>query len=222
MGWEAAALAAVLAVVPALWLRTRRYRRSDDEGQRTLSPWVLPPAAAMLTLLALPFDGGVPLVVAGTGVLALVWGLTCAFVDLEVRRLPDVLTLPAYPAAAVLLTLASFLEGDWSALLRAAAAAGTAVAAFLLLALLSLLVSPGGSGLGLGDVKLAGVLAGLLAWSSWTAAVFGLLAGFAIGALVAAVLLLTRRAGRRSSFSYGPSLLAGAYLAALLLTGSPR
>ena len=72
---------------------------------------------------------------------ALVWGLVLAFIDLDVRRLPDWLTLPAYPVAAVLLALCSAATGD-RALLRAAACAGLAVVVFLLAALLS----PGAEG----------------------------------------------------------------------------
>ena len=54
--------------------------------------------------------------------------------------------------------------------------------------------TPDTEGLGLGDVKLAGTLGGLLGWIGWWNALYGLLTGFLLGGLVAAVLLLTRRA----------------------------
>ena len=48
-------------------------------------------------------------------------GVALAFIDLDVRRLPDVLTLPAYPVTGALLALASVLGGSWDSFLRAAA-----------------------------------------------------------------------------------------------------
>jgi len=216
MGWWCALLAALLGLVSSWWLRTRRYRYEDDEVQRTLSPWWLPGVAVVGTVLGLPFYAGVPTPVGVTYVVALVWAVTLAFIDLEVRRLPDVLTLPAYPVAAVLLATCSGSSGEWLPLARAAACAGVAVAAYFLL----VLVSPGGSGLGWGDVKLAGVLAGLLGWFSWYNALLGLLTGFIVGGLAAAVLLLSGRAGRTSHLSFGPAMVVGAYLWALLLPSS--
>jgi leader peptidase (prepilin peptidase)/N-methyltransferase len=141
-------------------------------------------------------------------VLALVWAVVLALVDLEVKRLPDALVLPAYPVVAVLLALCSAVTGDGSALLRAATCAGAAVACFLLAAL----ASPVADGLGLGDVKLAGVLGALLGWLGWYEALMGLLTGFVIGALLAMVLLVLRRVRRSGSIPLGPAMLAGAYV----------
>ena len=202
-------LAAALA---AGWLRRRRYRIPEDTVHRPLPAWLLPVLAAAGAILAAPFYLGRPPVVILTYAAALLWGLVLAFIDLDVRRLPDWLTLPAYPVAAVLLALCSAATGDWTAWYRAAACAGLAVVTFLLAALLS----PGAEGLGLGDVKLAGTLGGLLGWFGWPSALYGLLTGFILGGLVAAVLLISRRADRRSHLSFGPALIAGAYLWAVL------
>ena len=175
------------------------YRIPEDTVHRTLPAWLLPVLAAVGALVAAPFYLGQPPVVIITYGAALVWGLVLAFIDLDVRRLPDWLTLPAYPVAAVLLALCSAATGDRAApggrLRRARGGrvpAGRAAVA-------------GGQGLGLGDVKLAGTLGGLLGWWGWWTALYGLLTGFILGGLVAAVLLVSRRADRKSHLSFGPA-----------------
>ena len=202
-------LAATLA---AAWLGRRRYRIPEDTVHRTLPAWLLPVLAAVCAIVAAPFYLGHPPVVVLTYAAALLWGLVLAFIDLDVRRLPDWLTLPAYPVAAVLLALCSAATDDWPAFYRAAACAGLAVVVFFLVAL----VSPGAEGLGLGDVKLAGTLGGLLGWWGWQPALYGLLTGFVLGGVAAAALLVSRRADRRSHLSFGPALIAGAYVWAVL------
>lgn len=212
MVWASAAAAAALASVVALWLRQRPYLRADDTLYLQISPWWLPVLAGLGVLGAGAFDGQRPPLVAATYALALVWALTLALIDAEVRRLPDALVLPAYPVAGALLTACSATMGDWPSLLTAAACAGGAVAVFLALAL----VSPGAEGLGLGDVKLAGVLGALLGWLDWINAVMGLLTGFVLGGLAALVLLLTKRADRKSRMSFGPAMILGAYVWCIL------
>lgn len=193
----------------------------DDVVHRALPRWWVPVAAALATAVSAPFFAGQPAIVRACYLAALLWGLVLVHIDLRVRRLPDPLVLPAYPAVALALTGCSALTGRWTALGEAAASAGVAVLAFLLLAL----YSPGGAGgLGLGDVKLAGVLAALLGWFDWRAAAAGLGAGFVIGGLLAAVLLVARRVDRRSHIAFGPAMIGGAYLtvlAAAALTGEP-
>jgi leader peptidase (prepilin peptidase)/N-methyltransferase len=206
--WAYPAAITLAAALAAWWLGRRRYRIAEDTIHRTLPAWLLPVVAAVAAVVAAPFYLGRPPVVVITYGAALVWGLVLAWIDLDVRRLPDFLTLPAYPVAAGLLAWCSAATGDREALLRAAACAGLAVLVFFLAALFS----PGAEGLGLGDVKLAGTLGGLLGWWSWSTALYGLVTGFVLGGLVAAALLVSRRADRRSYLSFGPALIAGAYV----------
>ena len=212
MNWVYPVATTLAAGVAAWWLSRRRYRRHDDTVHRTLPAWLLPVLAAVASVVAAPFYLGRPAVVIITYAAALVWGLVLAFIDLDVRRLPDWLTLPALPIAAGLLAACSAVTGDWPAIARAAACAGIAVLTFFGAALLS----PGAEGLGLGDVKLAGTLGGLLGWIGWWNALYGLLTGFVLGGLVAVVLLLSRRADRKSHLSFGPAMIAGGYLWAVL------
>ena len=134
-------------------------------------------------------------------------GLTLAVIDIDCHRLPDRLTLPSYPVGVLLLGAAALAQHDLAALGRALLAATAVAGVFLLLAL----ASP--RSLGLGDVKLAGLLALHLGFLGWGELVLGLFAGFVVGAVVAVALLARRRASWRSDVAFGPSLLAGALAA---------
>jgi leader peptidase (prepilin peptidase)/N-methyltransferase len=134
-------------------------------------------------------------------------GVTLGVIDVDCHRLPDRLTLPSYPAGLLLLAAASLAHHDLSALGRAALAAAVVFAVFFLLAF----ISP--RSLGLGDVKLAGLLGLYLGWLGWGVLLLGLVAGFAVGAVAAVALLAGRRVGWRSDVAFGPSLLVGALLA---------
>jgi leader peptidase (prepilin peptidase)/N-methyltransferase len=69
------------------------------------------------------------------------------------------------------------------------------------------------SGLGGGDVKLAGVLGLHLGWVGWPTLVVGAFAGFMIGGMAALSLIAMKRATMTSRVPFGPSMVAGAILA---------
>jgi leader peptidase (prepilin peptidase)/N-methyltransferase len=128
-------------------------------------------------------------------------------IDLQHRLLPNRIVVPSIGIGAVLLLVAAVPGQDWSTLLRAGLGAVVLFAVFLVLAL----ISP--SGLGMGDVKLAGLLGLYLGWMGWGALVVGAAAGFVVQALLALVLLAGRRIGLRGELPFGPAMLAGAALA---------
>jgi len=101
------------------------------------------------------------------------------------------------------------VTGHWGALLRAVLAGLALFVGYLVLAL----VSPGGGGLGLGDVKLAGVLGLALGWLGWGPALVSVFAAFVIGGVMALILLLAGRASRSSHVAFGPSMILGAWVA---------
>ena len=158
---------------------------------------------------------------AGAGALAHGWAelvafallaLACALlvvIDLSVYRLPDIITGPMYPIVLAALTVQSTVDGDWSRLGRAAAGGAVLAVGYLVLALLV------PSGLGLGDVKLAGLLGAFLGWMGWPSLLVGTLAAFTLNAVVAAVLLLSRHVTRKGATAFGPWMVAGAAIGAL-------
>lgn len=133
-------------------------------------------------------------------------------IDLAVFRLPDKIVLPMYPVVFGGLLVAAATDGTWGALGRAAAAAAALLAFYFILAL----INP--SGLGLGDVKLSGLLGAFLGWLGWPAVMAGTLAAFVINAVVALVLLAARRVGVKSGIAFGPAMVIGAVLGAAYFT----
>jgi leader peptidase (prepilin peptidase)/N-methyltransferase len=136
-------------------------------------------------------------------------GLALAVIDLDTKRLPNILTLPSYGVLGVLLLLPAGIEGDWSAYLRAWLAAAALFGFYFVLAV----VYP--AGMGLGDVKLAGVLGLVLGWLGWGQLAIGGFLGFFLGAVVGGALMLVGRARRKSKIPFGPFMLAGALIAIL-------
>ena len=175
-----------------------------------------------------PISGRYPLVEGGTAVLfaAVAWrflptlpaatpaflvlagaAVALALIDLDHHRLPDVIVLPLYPVTVALLMIASALTAEphgWSALVRAGIGAA------------ALLGFYGGAwflyprGMGLGDVKLAGVLGLALGWLGWGALAVGAFAAFLLGGVFGIALRLAGRNAKGQGIPFGPWMLAGA------------
>jgi len=210
-------LAAVVAGVPVGVLLSRRLStgdyRLDDEMERPV------PTLGWLVTLAVPLLWGVLawrvgglsrgallpayLLLAAVGV-ALFW------IDVDVHRLPEALTLPCIPAVALLLAVASATTGDWGSLARAVACA---VAVWLVYLVLALAV-PGG--LGLGDATLGGLVSLPLGYVAWGAPVVAFLAAYAVSGVAALVGLALRRLELKSDIAFGPYILLGALVAAFV------
>ncbi|MCW2633883.1 MAG: pppA [Blastococcus sp.] len=133
-------------------------------------------------------------------------GVLLTVIDLRHRILPNRVVGPSVVIGAGLLTGAAAGEHDWPALLRAGLGAVVLFAVFLVLAL----ISP--KSLGMGDVKLAGLLGLHLGWLGWGAVLLGAVAGFVVQALVALVLLAARKVSLRGELPFGPAMLLGAAL----------
>jgi len=134
-------------------------------------------------------------------------GAVVSATDLTARRIPNLIVLSAYPITAVLLAIASTPSGLWWPLARAGIAAVGLAAFYLVLGL----AFP--AGMGLGDVKWAGLIGAYLGWLGWSPVVSGTLIAF----LAAAVVVLSARiVGRRqSSLPMAPFMTLGAIGAVL-------
>jgi leader peptidase (prepilin peptidase)/N-methyltransferase len=156
-----------------------------------LLAWAMPASFLLLTCLFL----------AGLGLLLSV-------VDLAVQRLPDPLVLAGFIGTAVLLTLQAFVTHTWAAYGR-----GWLGGVALLVGYLVFAVFPGAP-MGLGDVKLAGVLGLVLGYLGWPAVVLGALLPFLVNGPFAVVALIRR--GRKARSPFGPALLIGWLLSVVL------
>ncbi|MET4703600.1 prepilin peptidase [Frigoribacterium sp. UYMn621] len=132
--------------------------------------------------------------------------IALALIDLDVHKLPNVIVIPAYAVSAALFGAASILSGDFGPLIGS----GIAMAGLFLFYLVMALVYPGG--MGLGDVKLAGVLGIYLGWAGWGAVAVGAFSAFLLAGVFSIILLATKRAGRKSGIPFGPWMFAGAWL----------
>lgn len=155
-------------------------------------------AAAVLVLIAFLYFAAI--------------SLALALIDIDTRRLPNAIVVPGLIAAAVLLSAASILSGDFAAL--ATAVAGALGLGLLYLALA--LAYPGG--MGFGDVKLAAVIGLFLGYLGWSALAVGALAGFILGGAYGVLLLATGKATRKTGMPFGPWMLGGAWLGVVLGT----
>jgi leader peptidase (prepilin peptidase) / N-methyltransferase len=141
-------------------------------------------------------------------------GVPLAFFDARTSRLPNVATLPAYPVSLALLGAAApFLAGGTDRFVHALIGMAVAVAFFLLL----VLVSP--TGIGMGDVKLAGPVGAYLGWLGATAFAAGLVGAWLLAAATGLGLMLAHRASGKTQIPFGPFLIA-ATLAVVLASGA--
>jgi leader peptidase (prepilin peptidase)/N-methyltransferase len=134
-------------------------------------------------------------------------GIALALIDLDCRRLPNAIVLPSYPVLAIALAASAWWQHDWWSLARA----GIGCAALLTFFGAVVLAHP--AGMGLGDVKLAGVIGAVLGYLSWNALVIGAFLGFFLGAVVGVAVIATGRGNRKSAVPFGPFMIAGALLA---------
>jgi len=213
----AAGVGLVLGLIGWWWLRRHTYRVADEaELPKRAHIWVPIATTVACWLVTASLGTRWPWWVAvGPALFAVVW-LVASAIDLDVARLPNVFTLPLAGAAAVWVVLMGVLTNDWAATGRALAAGVGLAGVNLGLSLLFRLIPPHQEGFGMGDIKLCLSLGAVVGWFGWLPLGVGYVATFVFGGVWAIVLLVARRAGRHSAFSFGPFLAAGTIVAMLI------
>ncbi len=197
--------------VPVLsWLLLRARCRGCGVRISARYPMVELGCAAIFAAMALRF--GLDPVLPAFLYLAAVL-LALALIDVDVKRLPDVLTLPSYAVGGVLLGAAALAGSDSGRPVRAV------FGALALFGVYFALCFAYPAGMGFGDVKLSGVLGLYLGWLGWGVWAVGLVGGFLAGGVFGVALMAAGRAGRKTKIPFGPFMIAGALVA--ILVGGP-
>lgn len=137
-------------------------------------------------------------------------GVTLAVIDVRTYLLPGKRVYPLGIAIGVALTVTAAMTSEWANLGRAAAAVAAVALGWLLLAFISPQV------IGLGDIRLLAVGAGLLGWHSWSVVLSGQAFTVLLVVFWAAVQLIRTRA-KRAHVPMGPAIVLGPVLATWLL-----
>jgi leader peptidase (prepilin peptidase) / N-methyltransferase len=211
--------------VPVLsWLllggrcRTCRMRISTRYPAIELVTGVAFAAVALVTVPALFAAESAAQAVSGALVVAeLLYfaaiSVALTMIDIDVHRLPNAIVYPAYLVGASLLGAAAIVGGETQRILPAVIGMAASVLFYGIMAF----VYPGG--MGLGDVKLAGVIGMLLGYFGWAQLAVGSIAAFVLGAVFGVALIVIRRAGRKSGIPFGPWMIAGAWIG--IVAGAP-
>lgn len=104
-------------------------------------------------------------------------GVTAAAIDVDGREIPDTIILPAYVVSLLLLMPAGAADANWWA-------AGRALIGMVALgSIYCALVLAYRAGMGVSDIKLAGLAGLALGWLSWTALLIGAAGGLLFAGL---------------------------------------
>jgi leader peptidase (prepilin peptidase)/N-methyltransferase len=185
------------------WFLLRGRCRSCQAPISARYPLVEAGTAVLLAAVVAVHHADTPRLVLGLVLVVLL--VPIALIDLDRRIIPNRITGPG-AIAAVGIGLALDAGGEPERLIAGAAAGG-----FFLLAALA---KPGG--MGMGDVKLAGMMGLFLGLEVIPAILVALFAGTLIGAVIVA---RTGAQGRKATVPFGPFLALGAVVG--VLAGDP-
>jgi len=130
-------------------------------------------------------------------------------VDFRERRLPNTLVMTAYLGGLLGFTLVAYSRGDFTLLVNAVLGSVIASLAYLVIHFLG--------GMGMGDVKYAGVIGLYLGSLGWTYLYLGSLVSFVGAALWVLPQMLTKRETR--SVPFGPFMALGVLASGIIAIG---
>ena len=147
--------------------------------------------------------------------LPFLWVLVAlSLIDLETKLLPNAIVYPSAVAGIPLLAVTTVLADlDWTHFIRGIEGLAAGAGAFFVIAL----IYP--AGMGMGDVKLAGLIGLFLGFTGWGYLIGGFFLAFLVGAVVGIALMGAGRAGRKTAIPFGPFMALGAIL--MILFGEP-
>ena len=130
-------------------------------------------------------------------------------VDFREHRLPNTVVASAYHGGLLGFTIVAFSRGDFTLLTNAPCGSAIAVVGYLTIYLLG--------GIGMGDVKYAGVIGLYLGSLGWTYLYFGSLISFVGAALWALPLIASKR--ENHSVPFGPFMALGVLASGCIAMG---
>jgi len=129
--------------------------------------------------------------------------LYISLIDIQEMRIPNRILFPTYIATSFLMLIASLMEGEILHLLIALI--GSLFATFLFYFIH--LMRP--KGLGMGDVKFAGLLGLVLSWFAFPSALWGLALAFIASAVFSSIAILFRFRRLDLLLPFGPFMVFG-------------
>jgi leader peptidase (prepilin peptidase) / N-methyltransferase len=135
--------------------------------------------------------------------------IALSLIDLETKLLPNRIVYPSVVVGLVLLAITAVLGPGLDAWVRALLGMVAGAGGFFVIAL----ISP--AGMGMGDVKLAGLIGLFLGYLSWEIVFLGFFLAFLVGAISGIGLMIAGKAGRKTQVPFGPFMALSAILATL-------
>lgn len=127
-------------------------------------------------------------------------------IDIKYKKLPDLLTLSGF-GLGILISLTTTLLSNSLRPFKHSIIYSIASAIFFLIIYL---VSKGG--MGFGDVKLAMMIGSLTYFLSWKPYVSSYYLAFGLGSIYGLIMMVLKKAGRKTAIPFGPFMLIGIWL----------
>lgn len=136
-------------------------------------------------------------------------GLGLSVVDLRVGLVPRKILYPTLGLMVLGLVIASVLNSHWRDLANAGIGGGVA---FLLFFALWWFYP---SGMGFGDVRLAGLIGIGMGWIGLLDVYIGFMVAFIVGSLVGLAIMIVKGTGRKTRLPFAPALVVGTVVSVL-------
>jgi leader peptidase (prepilin peptidase)/N-methyltransferase len=214
MSWAAVSVSVMTAVLASPLLAGWTVGLTTDPAIAS-APWWRPRSASLRRLVTVSGVAACLAAGAASAEPLVAWwvfavgGAVLCVVDAEHHLLPARLVYPLAGAVLVVLAVTAAVSGEPDRLLRSILAGALVGVGWFAVAFLA------PSALGLGDVRVAALAAGLLGWTSWHGVLAAQLATLGLAVVTAVILAAPRpqERGRGTQVPMGPALIVGAILA---------